>query len=70
MDDRLKSMLEKAIENYNNAVETALKIVSKQPMPTATEHLLGTLIQVEVTNGCILAEILSLLNTPKDGDVK
>lgn len=70
MEDRLKSMLEKAIDNYNNAVETALKIVSKQPMPTATEHLLGTLIQVEVTNGCILAEILSLLNTSKDGDVE
>lgn len=70
MDDRLKSMLEKAIENYNNAVETALKIVSKQPMPTATEHLLGTLIQVEVTNGCILAEILSLLNTSKDDDTE
>lgn len=68
MDERLKAMLEKANENYTNAAEIALKIVSKQPLPTAAEKLLGTLVQVEVTNGCILAEILSLLNTPKDGD--
>lgn len=70
MDERLKAMLEKANENYTNAAEIVLKIVSKQPLPTATENLLGTLVQVEVTNGCILAEILSLLNTPKDGDAE
>ena len=70
MDERLKAMLEKANENYTNAAKAALKIVSEQPQPTATEKLLGTLVQVEVTNGCILAEILSLLNTPKEGDAE
>lgn len=70
MDERLKTMLEKANENYTNAAEIALKIISKQPLPTVTDKLLGTLVQVEVTNGCILAEILSLLNAPKDGDMK
>ena len=70
MDERLKAMLEKANENYTNAAEITLKIVSKQPLPTATEELLSTLVHVEVTNGCILAEILSLLNSPKDGDVE
>lgn len=70
MDERLKAILEQSNENYTNAAETASKIVSKQPLPTATDKLLATLIQVEVTNGCILAEILSLLNTPKDGDAE
>lgn len=69
MDERLESILEKANENYTNAAKIASKIISKQQLPTATEKLLGTLVQVEVTNGCILAEILSLLNTPKDGDI-
>jgi hypothetical protein len=68
MDERLKAILEQSNENYTNAAEAASKIISKQPLPTATDKLLGALIQVEVTNGCILAEILSLLNTPKDGD--
>ncbi|OQA51457.1 MAG: hypothetical protein BWY47_00102 [Bacteroidetes bacterium ADurb.Bin302] len=67
MDERLKAILEQANENYTNGAKVALKIVSEQS-PTATEKLLGTLVQIEVTNGCILAEILSLLNTPKDGD--
>lgn len=70
MDERLKAILEQSHENYTNAAKAALKIVSEQPLPTATEKLLGTLVQVEVTNGCILAEILSLLSTPKDGDVE
>lgn len=70
MNERLKAMLEKANENYTNAAKVALQIVSKQPLPTATEKLLGTLIQTEVTNGCILAEILSLLNTQKDGETE
>lgn len=70
MDERLKAILEQSNENYTNAAETASKIVSKQPSPTATDKLLATLIQVEVTNGCILAEILSLLNTPKYGDAE
>lgn len=68
MDERLKALLEQSHENYTNAAMAALKIVSKQPLPTATDKLLGALVQVEVTNGCILAEILSLLNTPKDGE--
>ena len=68
MDERLKAILEQSNENYTNAAEAASKIVSKQPLPTATDKLLGALVQVEVTNGCILAEILSLLNTLKDGD--
>ena len=67
MNERLKAMLEQTIQNYADAAEAASKIVSKQPLPTATDRLLGTLIQVEVNNGCILAEILSLLNTPKEG---
>jgi hypothetical protein len=70
MNERLKAILEQSNENYTNAAEAASKIVSKQPLPTATENLLGTLVQVEVTNGCILAEILSLLNVPKEGDVE
>lgn len=70
MDERLKAILEQSNENYTNAADAASKIVSKQPLPTATDKLLGALIQVEVTNGCILAEILSLLNTSKDGDVE
>lgn len=68
MDERLKAILEQSNENYTNAAAAALKIVSKQPLPTATEKLLGTLVQVEVTNGCILVEILSLLNASKEGD--
>lgn len=70
MDERLKALLEQSHENYTNAAKAALKIVSEQPLPTATEKLLGTLVQVEVTNGCILAELLSLLNTPKNGDTE
>ena len=70
MDERLKAILEQSNENYTNAAKAALQIVSKQPLPTATEKLLGILVQIEVTNGCILAEILSLLNTPKDGDAE
>ena len=70
MDERLKALLEQSHENYTNAAKAASKIISKQPLPTATDKLLGTLVQVEVTNGCILAEILSLLNTPKDGDAE
>lgn len=69
MNERLKAILEQSNENYTNAAKATLQIVSEQPLPTATEKLLGTLVQVEVTNGCILAEILSLLNTPKEGDV-
>lgn len=68
MNERLKAILEQSNENYTNAAEGASKIISKQPLPTATEKLLGTLVQVEVTNGCILAEILSSLNTLKDGE--
>lgn len=70
MDEKIKAILEQSNENYTNAAKVALQIVSKQPLPTATEKLLGTLIQTEVTNGCILAEILSLLNTPKDGETE
>lgn len=70
MNERLKAILEQSNENYTNAAKAALQIVSEQPLPTATEKLLGTLVQVEVTNGCILAEILSLLNTPKEGDAE
>ena len=70
MDERLKAILEQSNEIYTNAAEAASKIISKQPFPTAADKLLGTLVQVEVTNGCILAEILSLLNTPKDGDAE
>ena len=70
MDERLKAILDQSKENYTNAAKAALKIVSEQPLPTTTEKLLGTLVQVEVTNGCILAEILSLLSTPKDGDTE
>ncbi len=70
MDERLKAIFEQANENYTNASEAASKIVSKQPLPTATDKLLNTLVQVEATNGCILAEILSLLNTLKDGEGK
>ena len=68
MDERLKAILEQSNENYANAAEGASKIISKQPLPTATDKLLGALIQVEATSGCILAEILSLLNTSKDGE--
>lgn len=68
MNERLKAILEQSNENYTNAAEAASKIISKQPLPTVTDKLLGALVQVEVTNGCILTEILSLLNTPKDGD--
>ena len=70
MNERLKAILEQSNENYTNAAEVASKIISKQPLPTATDKLLGTLVQVEVTNGCILAEILSLLNTSKEGDAE
>lgn len=70
MNKKLESILEKANKNYANVAERASKIISKQSPPTATEMLLGTLIQVEVINGCILTEILSLLNTPKDGDAE
>lgn len=69
MDERLKLILEKANESYTNATKIVSKIISKQQLSTATEKLLGTLVQVEVTNGCILVEILSLLNAPKDGDI-
>lgn len=68
MNERIKAILEEANENYANAAEASSKIVSKQPLPTATDKLLGALVQVEVTNGCILTEILSLLNTLKDGE--
>lgn len=68
MNERLKAILEQSNENYTNAAEATSKIISKQPLPTATDKLLGALVQVEVTNGCILVEILSLLNTLKDGD--
>ena len=68
MDERLKAILEQSNENYTNAAEAASKIISKQPLTTTTDKLLGTLVQVEVTNGCILAEILSLLSTSKDGE--
>ena len=67
MDERLKAILEQSNENYTNAAEVASKIISKQSLPTATDKLLGALVQVEVTNGCILAEVLSLLNTPQEG---
>ena len=70
MDERLKAILEQSNENYTNAAKVASKIISKQPLPTATDRLLGTLVQVEVTNGCILAEILSLLNTLKGDDTR
>ena len=70
MNERIKAILEEANENYVNAAKGASKIISKQPLPTATDKLLGALVQVEVTNGCILAEILSLLNTPKGGEAE
>lgn len=68
MNEMIKTILEQSKENYTNAAEVSLKVISKQSLLTDTEKLLGTLIQVEITNGCILAEILSLLNTLKDGD--
>ena len=46
MEDRLKSLLEKANENYTNASDAAMKIASKNPLPTNTEKLLNVLIQV------------------------
>lgn len=68
MDENLKESLGQLDEIYVNAVEGTSKIVSEQPLLSATDRLLCILIQVEVTNGCILKEILSLLNTPKEGD--
>lgn len=44
MNERLKAILEQSNENYTNAAEAALKIVSKQPLPTATDKLLDTLV--------------------------
>lgn len=70
MDERIKTILAEANENYNSAAEMVLNIISKQPLCSDTDSLLSTLVQVEVTNGCLLAEILSLLNTPKDGDME
>lgn len=70
MNETLKAKLEQSNEIYVNAVEKASKIISEQPLLTTTDMLLGILLEVEVTNGCILKEILSLLNIPKDGDVK
>lgn len=70
MDEKIKAMLEIANESYKNAVETASDIISKNPLCPTTDKLLTTLIQLETTNGCILAEILSLLNAQKDGNIK
>lgn len=70
MNETLKAKLEKSNEIYTNAVEKASKIISEQPLLTTTDMLLGILLEVEVTNGCILKEILSSLNTPKDGDTE
>lgn len=70
MNETLKAKLEQSNEIYVNAVEKASKIISEQPLLTTTDMLLGILLEVEVTNGCILKEILSLLNTQKDGDIK
>ena len=70
MNESLKEILEQSNEIYIDAVEGTSKIISKQPLLSATDRLLCILIQVEVTNGSILKEILSLLNTPKDGDTE
>ena len=68
MESRLKMVLEKANENYTNASEAATKIVTKNPLPTSPEKLLTVLIQVQVTTGCLLGEVLSLLDSQKGGD--
>lgn len=70
MDEKIKEMLEAANKNYNSALRIALNVMSQQPLCSDTDSLLSTLVQVEVTNGCLLAEILSLLNEPKDGDAE
>jgi hypothetical protein len=70
MNESLKEILEQSNEIYINAVEGTSKIISEHPLLSATDRLLCILIQVEVTNGSILKEILSSLNTPKDGDTK
>ena len=68
MDEEIKAMLEVVKENHNSAAEIISGIISQSLMHTTTDNLLATLIQVEVTNGCVLAEILSLLNAQKEGD--
>lgn len=70
MNESLKEILEQSNEIYVNSVEKASKIISEQPLLTTTDMLLGILLQIEVTNGCILKNILSSLNTPKDGDAE
>ena len=67
MDEEIKAMLEVVKENHNSAAEIISGIISQSLMHTTTDNLLATLIQVEVTNGCVLAEILSLLNAQKEG---
>lgn len=68
MNESIKTTLEQSNEIYINASEGASKIIYEHPLHTTTDKLLCILVQVEITNGCILKEILSLLNTPKDGD--
>lgn len=63
MDENIKEMLKAAHEVYSYAVGMASQA-------TSTDDLLSTLIQVEMTNGCILAEILAWLNEKKDGNIK
>ena len=70
MNENLKETLEQSNEIYIDAVEGTSKIISEQPLLSATDRLLCILIQVEVTNGSILKEILSLLNASKDGDAE
>lgn len=70
MDEKIKAMLEAVKENHNSAAEIVSGLISQPLILTTTDNLLTTLIQVEVTNGCVLAEILSLLNAQKDGNIK
>lgn len=70
MNESLKAKLKQSNKIYTNAVEEASKIISEQPLLTTTDMLLGILVQIEIANGCILKEILSSLNTPKDGDAE
>jgi hypothetical protein len=70
MDERIKTILAEANENYNSAMEITSNVISKNPLCTITDKLLAALIQAEVTNGCLIAETLSLLNTPKEGDME
>jgi hypothetical protein len=50
MDERIKTILAEANENYNSAMEIDSDIISKNPLCTTTDRLLVALIQVEVVD--------------------